>query len=126
MDYIAIMHKDTTSDYGVSFPDFPGCTTAGSSLEEAKELAIEALALHIQGMQEDGEAIPAPSTLDTIMAQDDFRSGVAFIVPHRQTSRTLRINISVTESDLAVIDSAAKASHLTRSAYIVKSALEHA
>lgn len=126
MNYIAIMHKDTTSDYGVSFPDFPGCVTAGSSLEEAKELAIEALALHIQGMQEDGEAIPAPSTLDTIMAQDDFRSGVAFIVPHRQASRTLRINISVTESDLAVIDSAAKASHLTRSAYIVKSALEHA
>ena len=36
--YIAVLHKDKDSDYGVSFPDFPGCITAGSSLEEAKEM----------------------------------------------------------------------------------------
>ena len=63
MEYIAYLHKDKRSDYGVSFPDFPGCVTAGRSLEEARELAVEALTLHIAGMVEDGEALPEPSTL---------------------------------------------------------------
>ncbi len=37
-DYIAVIHKNPESDYGVSFPDFPGCVTVGSSLEEAKAM----------------------------------------------------------------------------------------
>ena len=32
VDYVAIIHKDTDSDFGVSFPDFPGCITAGERL----------------------------------------------------------------------------------------------
>ena len=48
MEYIAYLHKDRDSDYGVSFPDFPGCITAGRTLDEASRLAGEALALHIQ------------------------------------------------------------------------------
>jgi predicted RNase H-like HicB family nuclease len=55
MEYIAYLHKDAESDYGVSFPDFPGCITAGSSLEEARRMAAEALSLHIAGMRDDGE-----------------------------------------------------------------------
>ena len=43
MDYIAIIHKEPDSDFGVSFPDFPGCITAGRTLDEAKEMALEAL-----------------------------------------------------------------------------------
>ena len=39
MDYIAYLHKDRISDFGVSFPDFPGCVTAGKTLEEARRLA---------------------------------------------------------------------------------------
>jgi len=46
MDYIAHLHKDSKSDFGVSFPDFPGCVTAGKSLEEARRKAPEALAFH--------------------------------------------------------------------------------
>jgi predicted RNase H-like HicB family nuclease len=58
MEYIAYLHKDSKSDFGASFPDFPGCVTAGNTLEEARRMAAEALALHIEGMAEDGEAIP--------------------------------------------------------------------
>ena len=46
-DYIAIIHKEAGSDYGVSFPDFPGCVTAGKTMDEVKDMAIEALAFHI-------------------------------------------------------------------------------
>lgn len=66
VDYIAYLHKDRDSDFGVSFPDFPGCVTAGRTLEEARRIAAEALALHIAGMVEDGQAIPEPSSLDAL------------------------------------------------------------
>jgi len=48
MDYIAIIHKEADSDFGVSFPDFPGCITADLTLDEAKDMALEALAGHIE------------------------------------------------------------------------------
>jgi predicted RNase H-like HicB family nuclease len=70
MYYIALVHKDPDSDFGVSFPDFPGLVTAGRTLEEAKAMAEEALALHIAGMEEDGEDIPEPLSLDELMATD--------------------------------------------------------
>ena len=41
MDYIAIMHKEPNSAYGVSFPDFPGCVTAGDTLEQAREMVAD-------------------------------------------------------------------------------------
>lgn len=39
MEYVAYLHKDKGSDFGVSFPNFPGCVTAGRTLEEARRLA---------------------------------------------------------------------------------------
>ncbi|MBW2343184.1 MAG: type II toxin-antitoxin system HicB family antitoxin, partial [Deltaproteobacteria bacterium] len=42
-NYIAIVHKDPKSDFGVSFPDFPGCITAGKNIDDAKDMAQEAL-----------------------------------------------------------------------------------
>src|SRR3981081_2225327 len=64
MEYRAYLHKDGNSDYGVSFPDFPGCITAGKTLDEASRMAAEALALPIQGMIEGGGGVPGASQLD--------------------------------------------------------------
>jgi len=41
-NYIAIVHKEAESDFGVSFPDFPGCITAGKDIDEAKDMAHHA------------------------------------------------------------------------------------
>lgn len=71
-NYIALLRKDEGSDYGVDFPDFPGCVTAGSTLEEARVMAAEALAGHIAVMREHNEKVPAPSDLDRIMADHDL------------------------------------------------------
>ena len=60
---IGLIHKEADTDYGVSFPDFPGVATAGTSLDDAQAMAEEALALHVDGLVEDGEALPEPSTL---------------------------------------------------------------
>jgi len=50
--FVGIIHKDKASDYGVSFPDFPGCITAAETLEEAFDMALEALQGHIDVMYE--------------------------------------------------------------------------
>ncbi len=124
MEYIAYLHKDKNSDYGVSFPDFPGCVTAGSSLEEARSMAAEALAFHVAGMRADGETIPKPSTLDDLRGDPPMKSAVAFLTELREPERTIRINITARQSQIAEIDRRARAKGLTRSSYIVQSALE--
>jgi predicted RNase H-like HicB family nuclease len=82
-NYIGIIHKDIGSDYGVSFPDFPGCITAGKDLDEARAIAEEALAFHVEGMLEDGERLPEPSTFEEAMRDTINREGVAVWVPLR-------------------------------------------
>lgn len=123
MEYIAYLHKDAKSDYGVSFPDFPGCVTAGSTLEKARRMAAEALSFHIAGMREDGEAIPEPSTLDDLRNDPAMKGAVAFLVEVEEPEKTIRVNITARESQIAEIDSRAQAAKLSRSAYIVRSAL---
>jgi len=124
MDYIAYLHKDRDSDFGVSFPDFPGCVTAGKTLDEAHRMAAEALALHIAGMVEDGEAIPEPSILDVLAGDPAMKGAVAFLVHvEPATERTVRINITARENLVELIDDMADKAGMTRSAYMVQSAL---
>jgi predicted RNase H-like HicB family nuclease len=123
MEYIAYLHKDRDSDYGVSFPDFPGCITAGRTLDEASRLAPEALALHIQGMIEDGDAVPEPSKVDDIAAEAAKQSAIAFMVSVDARDATVRVNITARESQMERIDRLAEAAGMTRSAYMVRSAL---
>ena len=103
--YIALIRKDSTSDFGVDFPDFPGCVTAGRTLDEARRMAAEALALHLEGMTEDGDAIPDPSTLDAIMQSADNADGVAFLVDvPSKTAKAVRVNVMLPEDLLEEID----------------------
>jgi predicted RNase H-like HicB family nuclease len=123
MEYIAYLHKDGKSDYGVSFPDFPGCITAGSSLEEARRMAAEALSFHIAGMRKDGEQVPNASTLDELRHDPAMKGAVAFLVEVTEPEKTVRFNVTAREGQLAEIDSRARAAKLTRSAYMVHSSL---
>lgn len=103
--YIALIRKEAGSDFGVDFPDFPGCVTAGRSLEEARRMAAEALGLHLDGMSEDREVPPEPSTLDAVM-QDPFNhDAVAVLVdaPVHQ-ARSVRVNVMLPEDLLHEID----------------------
>jgi predicted RNase H-like HicB family nuclease len=121
-NYIGIMHKDATSDFGVSFPDFPGCISAGSTLEEARANAEEALAFHIEGMAADGEVIPEPTTLDVAMADPDFRDGVAILVAAADPARAVRVNVTIPDDTLREIDSYVEAHGFTRSGFLVAAA----
>ncbi len=121
--YIALIHKDADSDYGVSFPDFPGCVSAGSTLDEARAMAVEALALHVAGMVADGDAIPEPSSLEAIMHDPENRDGVAILVPLTDGPvKSVRVNITVPEDALLQIDSFAEAHGFTRSGFLLSAA----
>lgn len=45
--YIGVIHKADDSDFGLSFPDFPGVVTAGRTIAEVRQLAEQALAFHV-------------------------------------------------------------------------------
>ena len=123
-NYIAVVHKDPKSDFGVSFPDFPGCITAGSSIDEAKDMANDALSLHIKGMLEDGENIPAPSKLENIMDDPVYSDAAAILVVSVSEAkpRSVRVNITIPEDMLRKIDNVAKQRGMSRSSFLVHAA----
>ncbi|MGY4303514.1 putative RNase H-like HicB family nuclease [Bradyrhizobium sp. USDA 4369] len=121
--YIGLIHKDADSHFGVSFPDLPGVATAGTTLDDARVMAEEALALHIEGLIEDGEAVPEPSSLEQIMSDRDNRSGVAVLVPVKiDQPKTVRVNVTLPEDVLAQIDRYAAVHGFTRSGLLVQAA----
>ncbi len=118
--YIAVVHKDPASEYGVSFPDFPGCITADKSIDKVKDLSIEALTGHIETMKEFGEKIPNPSKLDDIVEDPDNYGAMAFLVvsiPNTR-SKTVRVNITLPENILHKIDITAKKRGMSRSSFL--------
>lgn len=121
--YIALIHKDPDSDYGVSFPDLPGCISAGSTLDEARAMAVEALALHLEGLAEDGEAVPEPSSLEAIMADAENKHGVAVLVDAPAPAvRSMRINVTLPADLLEAIDKVAESEGFTRSGFLAQAA----
>ena len=75
--YIALVHKDEGTSYGVSFPDVPGCVSAGDTFEEAVANAGEALAGHFAAMRADGDVIPQPRDFETLKRDPEFIEGSA-------------------------------------------------
>ncbi len=105
--FIALLRKEPNSDYGVDFPDFPGCVTAGTDLEDARRIAAEALAFHVEGMSKDNESIPEPSSLETVMADPRNRDAVGFLVDvATKPSRTVRLNVTLPEDLVQAVDAA--------------------
>jgi predicted RNase H-like HicB family nuclease len=105
--YIALLRKEKNSDFGVDFPDFPGCVTAGRTLEEARKMAAEALELHIAGMVADDEPIPEPSSLDAIMADPENAAAVGMLVDvATKAAKPVRINVMLPADVVRAIDRA--------------------
>jgi predicted RNase H-like HicB family nuclease len=62
MRYAIVIEKGPKS-YGAYVPDLPGCVAVGDSAEEVRKLISEAIQAHLEGMREDGDPIPEPSSL---------------------------------------------------------------
>ncbi|MDD9910741.1 MAG: type II toxin-antitoxin system HicB family antitoxin [Ahrensia sp.] len=72
MTYIAIVEEDSPDNYGIWFPDLPGCTSATNSLDTVFDMAQEALTGHIEAMQEVALPIPVPRSLHELRQTSEF------------------------------------------------------
>jgi antitoxin HicB len=76
--YIALVHKDADSCYGVSFPDLPGVFTAGDTIDEAIRNAAEVVEFAAEDWSDlSGEDFPAPRTIDQLRADPAFQESAA-------------------------------------------------
>lgn len=67
--YPAVFEKDDNA-YSVSFPDIAGCNTFGGTLQEAFDMAEDALCLMLYDMEENGDAIPNPSDIKSLKLKE--------------------------------------------------------
>jgi len=121
--YPIVIHKDDDSDYGVTVPDLPGCFSAGSTLDEALAMAKEAIELHVEGLIEEGEAVPEPTALEEHRKKRMYRGGtwaVVSIDPSSLRLRTKRINVTIPERILDAVDRYAATHGESRSGLLVK------
>ena len=77
--YIAVVHKDENSDYGISFPDLP-CISAGDTFEEAIVMGEEAAGICLQALAERGMDLPEPSSAEAVMSDPDYADGRAVVI----------------------------------------------
>ena len=111
--------------FGVVVPDLPGCFSAGDTLDEAMDMAREAIDLHVETMIEDGEAIPPARSLKELQASKEFKNWVWAVVDvpvEKYLGPAEKINITVPKLILARIDEYAKKHGQSRSGFLVAAA----
>jgi predicted RNase H-like HicB family nuclease len=59
----AIVIENAGANYSAYVPDLPGCVATGATLEECEQQIREAIAFHLEGLREDGIAVPQPASL---------------------------------------------------------------
>ncbi len=129
MRFPVVIHKDETSGYGVTVPDLPGCFSAGDSIEEAILSGHEAIACHLEGLLMDGEAIPDRAPIETHQGCDAYRDGIWALIDvdvSKLSSRSRRVNITVPERVLAIVDKMAAREGESRSGLLARAALSYA
>lgn len=103
--YIALLEAAPEGGYGVSFPDLPGCVSAGDDLDDAVAQAEEALSLHLEGMVEDGEAFPRARSMTDIDHDLGRPSGIVYgSVTVEVADGGERVNVYLPKSLLAQIE----------------------
>ena len=122
--YYPAIIEPASEGYGVFFPDVPGCTSAGATVQEAARNAEEALQAHLDLSAEHGETIPAPSELDAIAPEPGVVEAARVLVRAEVPGRSVRVNITLPEELLAAVDRYAARSGYTRSGLLAQAVRE--
>jgi predicted RNase H-like HicB family nuclease len=128
MRYPVVIHKDKASDYGITVPDLPGCFSAGETMEAALDNAVEAIECHLEGLLFDDEAIPEARSIEDHQRNPDYADGTWALVSvdlSRLASKAKRINITLPERVLALVDEQARRDGETRSGLLARAALDY-
>lgn len=127
MRYPIVIHKDPDSDYGVTVPDLPGCFSGGSTMDDALNNAVEAIECHIEGMLLDGESVLHPRPVELHKDDPEFVGGTWALVTvdlTKLSGKARRVNVTIPERVLRLIDDYALRHGETRSGLITQAALE--
>ena len=101
--YPAIIER-AAKGFGVFFPDLPGCTSAGKTVDDAARNAEEALSGHLAVMREHGDTIPGASPFETIQHDPEVDEAARLLVRGETPGRAVRVQVSIEEGLLARID----------------------
>ena len=121
--YIAVVHKDENSAYGLHFPDVPGCFAAADSMDDVVKNGIESLRFYAED-----RALPEPRNIEQIRNSKDVATDLAdgaFLIAVPlidDDAHVVRANISMESGVMRAVDAAAKQRGLTRSAFLAQAA----
>ncbi len=93
--------------FSVFFPDLPGLTSAGETVEQAMLNAEEALAGHLLVGAQHGDEAPQPTSITDIPADPEIDEVARILVRAEAPGRAIRINITIDEGLVAAIDKVA-------------------
>ena len=127
MRYPVVIHKDPDSDYGVTVPDLPGCFSAGDTIDEALVQAVEAIECHIEGLMVDEEPVPSPQSIEHHQQNPLYSNGIWALVTvdlTKLSGKSRRVNITLPERLLTLMDQYASQHDVTRSGLIAQATRE--
>lgn len=129
MRYPIVIHHDEGSSYGVTVPDLPGCFSAGDTIEQALELAPEAIAGHIETLLMEGQPIPEQRPLEVHQADAAYADGIWALVEvdlAKLSGKAVRINVTMPARVLAIADEVAAREGESRSGLLASAVLHYA
>lgn len=127
--YIGLIEGETGA-YEIHFPDLPGCTSGGKTIEEVIFNGADAMRQWVEVTEERGGIVPAPDSIDVLRENPDViatmeqGATLATVPLVRSTGRPTKANLSLDGGILAAIDAEAERRKLTRSAFIEAMARE--
>lgn len=115
--YPAIVER-AGDGFSVFFPDLPGCTSAGSTIQEAALNAEEALSGHLLVSAQYGDEVAEATLLDELKSDPDIEEEARILVRVERPGKSVRLNITLDEGLVAAIDRVAK----NRSGFLAEAA----
>lgn len=121
--YPAIIER-ATGGFAAFFPDVPGCTSFGTSIEDTVRNAEEALQCHLDLSLEHGDPLPEPSDLAELANDPEVDEAARVLIRSKAGGRAVRVNITLPEELLAAVDQFAKRFGFTRSGLLAQAVRE--
>ena len=125
--HIIALIQGTRGNFGLTFPDVPGCVTAADTMDGLLQQAAEALSFHLEGMAEDKLPMPVAHQLEELQANPEFavdfaQARLVTLIPYDPPSKAVRVNITMEAHLLEAIDQTARMEGSSRSGFLAQAA----
>ncbi len=117
--YVAVIEKGEDG-FGVFFPDLPGCTSWGATIEEAAANSLVAAQAHVAIAAEHDEELAMPRPIGEVEVGPDVQEVQRLLVPVEVADARVRVNITLPGSVLAALDAVAQLRGIDRSSMIAE------